>query len=181
MHVSNLKPQKRGLDIVESAAIAVREDPRLVYVVVGDGMDRAAMELACRRHGIADHFRFVGWVPYERVPAYLNLADIVVMPSEAEAQARVYLETQACGRLLAASDIAAARHVITDGHTGLLFRRGDIAHLTKTTLRAAADAGLRARLGDNGRERVVAHSLDEVALAYSHAVEEAIQRHGGKG
>jgi glycosyltransferase involved in cell wall biosynthesis len=56
------------------------------------------------------------------MPDYINLADIVVMPSAAETQALVYLETQACARLLLASDIPGAREVIVDGETGLLFR-----------------------------------------------------------
>ena len=50
------------------------------------------MEDACRRMGIVERVRFVGWIDYDRMPDYLNLADIVVMPSEAETQARVYLE-----------------------------------------------------------------------------------------
>jgi glycosyltransferase involved in cell wall biosynthesis len=45
----------------------------------------------------------------------------------------VYLETQACGRVLLASDIPAAVDVVTDGETGLLFRKGDIAHLAART------------------------------------------------
>jgi len=48
--------------------------------------------------GIADRFRFTGWVDHEKMPAYLNLADIVVMASEIETQALVYLEAQASGR-----------------------------------------------------------------------------------
>jgi glycosyltransferase involved in cell wall biosynthesis len=58
------------------------------------------------------------------VPDYINLADVVVMPSEREGQSLVYLEAQACGKLIVASDIPAAREVITDGETGLLFERG---------------------------------------------------------
>lgn len=147
MHVSNLKLMKRALEIVDSAANAVSVNPKLVYVIVGDGPQRHAMEEASRRNGIADHFRFVGWVQYGDVAAYLNLADMVVMPSDSEAQARVYLETQACARTLIASDIPGARHVIDDGATGLLFRKGDVADLTATTLRAAADPALRAAIG----------------------------------
>ena len=176
MHISNLKSLKRGTEVVESAALALRANPRLVYVIVGDGPERAAMEEACRQHGITDHVRFAGWVPYERMPAYLNLADVVVMPSEYEAQARVYLETQACARTLVASDIPGARHVVEDGATGLLFRKGDIADLTATTLRAAADAALRARIGAQARERVTAHSLDQIAARYSAVIDDVVER-----
>jgi glycosyltransferase involved in cell wall biosynthesis len=100
VHVSNLRAVKRPLDIVESAVLALRQDPRLVYVIVGDGPARSAMEQAARSHGIQHRFRFVGWVEHGQVVDYLNLADIVVMPSEHEGLALVYLESQACGRVL---------------------------------------------------------------------------------
>ena len=101
------------------------------------------------------------------MPALLSCADIVVMPSAGEAQARVYLETQASGRTLLASDIAAAREVVEDGRTGLLFRTGDANHLAERLLEAARDPRLRERIGQQARERVAGHSLPRVAARYS--------------
>jgi L-malate glycosyltransferase len=181
MHLSNLKPLKRGMEVIESAALALRQNPKLVYVIVGDGRERSAMEASCQRLGIADDVRFAGWVPYERVPAYLNLADVVVMASDHEAQARIYLETQACGRTLVTSDIPAARHVVDEGVTGLLFRKGDVADLTAVTLRAAADAALRAGIGAKARERAMAHSLDHIAARYSEVIDDVVERARGAG
>ena len=104
-HLSNLKPIKQPLDVVASARAVLPQDPRLVYLIVGDGPARRPMEDACQQAGIQDRVRFTGWVDYPRVPDYINLADLVVMPSADEGLARVYLETQACGRVLLASDI----------------------------------------------------------------------------
>jgi glycosyltransferase involved in cell wall biosynthesis len=64
--------------------------------------------------------------------------------------------------------------------TGLLFRSGDVADLTATTLRAAADPALRARIGANVRERVVAHSLDHIAARYSAVIDDVLERRGGR-
>jgi glycosyltransferase involved in cell wall biosynthesis len=165
-HVSNLKALKRPLDVIESAVRALRRHGPLRYVVVGDGPARVVMQAACERHGIAERVRFVGWVEYERMPAYINLADIVVMPSEDEAQARVYLETQACARLVLASDISGAREVIADGRTGLLFRKGDIEDLTEKTLFAAENREERLAIGRRARESAAGHSLDGAVRAY---------------
>jgi glycosyltransferase involved in cell wall biosynthesis len=182
MHASTFKPQKRAIFVVESAAEARLSDPRLLYVLVGDGPDRPAVEELCRRRAVADHVRFVGWIPYERMASYLALADLVVMPSAFEAQARVYLETQACARTLVASDIPAARHVVEDGATGLLFRSDDVHDLTAVTLRAAADPALRGRIGANARERVAAaHSLEQVAARYSALIDAVVERRRGSG
>jgi phosphatidylinositol alpha-1,6-mannosyltransferase len=168
-HLSNLKGSERPLDVVHSAAAALRADTRLLYLVVGDGTCRAAMEAECARAGVAEHFRFTGWVPHHEVVRYMNLSDIVVMPSAAEALALVYLETQACGRVLVASDVAGAREVVDDGMTGLLFPVGDIDGLTAATLRAAADPALRTAIGARARAAAASHPLD-VALSEYEAV-----------
>jgi len=145
---------------------ALQRNPKLVYVIVGDGPPRKAMEDACREKRLMERFRFTGWVDYARMPAYINLADVMLMPSEAEGLARIYLETQACGRVLVASDIPAAREVVTDGETGLLFRVGDADDLAKKTLSAAGDLELRVRIGRNALERVKAHALPAALASY---------------
>ncbi len=177
MHVSNLKALKRPLDLVYSAERALRQNPKLVYVIVGDGQLRAAMEEACRQKRLSERFRFVGWVEYDSMPDYINLADLVIMPSEAESQARVYLETQACARLLLTSDIPAAREVVVDGETGILFRKGDIDDLTAKTLLAAGNPDLRAAIGRRALERVKCHSLDEAVAGHVATIEEVVRQY----
>ncbi|MBX3024443.1 glycosyltransferase family 4 protein [bacterium] len=168
-HVSNLKSLKRPLDVIDAAALALRRDPRLVFVIVGQGPVGAAMRAACDEKGIAERVRFVGWVDHDRVADFLNLSDIVVMPAEDETQARVYLETQSCGRVLLASDIAAAREVVTDGETGVLFRKGDPADLAARLLHLADRPALRAAIGRQARARVTAHALPTIVAEYLDA------------
>jgi glycosyltransferase involved in cell wall biosynthesis len=168
-HVSNLKPLKRSLDLVASAREALARDPRLVYVIVGSGNQCDELRAATRAGGIDARFRYAGWVDRNEVPDYLNLADIVVMPSQAEARALVYLEAQACGRVLLASDIAAAREVVEDGETGVLFETGDVADLTAKTLRLAGDAALRARIGARARAAALARPFATMVGEYEAA------------
>ena len=177
-HVSNLKSLKRPLDMIDATALAAH-DSRLQYLVVGDGPVRQAMEDACRQHQLAARFRFTGWIEQDIMPAYLNLADIVVMPSEDEGQARVYLETQSCGRVILASDIAAAREVITDGETGVLFRMGDAADLAAGMLRLAHDAELRATIGRRARRRIAAHAMPTIVRAYLNVFADVVARQRG--
>jgi glycosyltransferase involved in cell wall biosynthesis len=166
LHASNLTGLKRPLDIVDAAAIALQRDSRLCFVVVGDGALRAAMEAAVARRRLQDAFRFAGWVDHARMPDYINLADGVLMPSVREGQSLVYLETQACGRILIASDIPAAREVVVHGQTGLLFRLGDVADLAAKILITARDGRLRTTIGTDARAAAASHSADRVAAAY---------------
>ena len=175
-HLSNLKDLKRPLDLVDAAEVALREDDRLVFVVVGEGPCRSAVEKAAADRGLGTAFRFPGWVDHDRVPEFINAADIVVMPSAGEAQALVYLETAACERTLIASDIAAAREVVAHGQDGLLFRTGDVSELAEAILLAARDPALRARLGGQARRGMARHSLDRVVAGYDRLLESLVTR-----
>lgn len=171
MHASNLQAVKRPMDLVASAARSLRMDSRLVYVVVGDGPYREPMAGACRRLGLTDHFRFVGWVDHDRMPALLSLADIVVMMSEHETQALLYLEAQASGRLLLTSDVPGAREVVADGETGALFWGGDIEDLANRTTEIADRPAWRAEVGRKARESVAGHALPVIASLYERTFE----------
>ena len=124
------------------------------------------MPVSRSKAGISERARFAGWVDYERVPDYVNVADLIVVPSESEGLARVYLEAQACARVLLASDIPPAREVIVDGETGLLFERGSIGELAAKTLLAAREPELRAQIGANARERTKGHSIEQAVATY---------------
>jgi glycosyltransferase involved in cell wall biosynthesis len=172
VHASNLKAVKRPLDIVDSAREVLRQRPDTVYVVVGDGPCRRMMEEACRKLSLGGHFRFVGWVEHDLVPDYINLADMVVMPSESEALAMAYLETLACERVLIASDIAAAREVIEDGETGVLFRKRDVADLTAKILAVAGNPALLTAIGKNARQAAMNYGMDRLVTAYELLIRE---------
>ena len=175
LHASNMKKLKRPLDIVLSAGEAVRQVNDLYYVVAGDGPMLGEMQQLCREKGLWQRFRFTGWLDYDRMPGLMNLAEVVVMPSESEQQARVYLEAQASGRLLLASDIPAAREVVEDGRTGILFRLGDIANLTAKTLLALSDPVLRRAIGKQSREKAQRHDLRVIAREHLTTLHEAAE------
>jgi glycosyltransferase involved in cell wall biosynthesis len=48
--------------------------------IIGDGPDRAHLEFLSRENGLANHVRFVGAIPNDQLPAYLNMAKVFVSP-----------------------------------------------------------------------------------------------------
>jgi glycosyltransferase involved in cell wall biosynthesis len=173
-HVSVLRPWKRPFDIVDSAARVIAEEPGCVYLVVGDGPCRSAMQERVRSAGLDASFRFTGEVAHDDVPRHLALMDVVLQPSEREGLSLVYRETQACGRALLASDIPSAREVIESGKTGLLVRTGDAGELAESTLRLVRDPALRRRLGEAARTAAQREDTGPWAAAYVAALRRAI-------
>jgi glycosyltransferase involved in cell wall biosynthesis len=74
----------------------------------------------------------------------------------------------ACGRVLLASDIPAAREIIDEGRTGFLFGVGDVEALAASLVRLAGDPKLRGEVGRAARDEVVLrHNLDDTAGRYA--------------
>jgi len=179
-HVSNLWPLKRPLDVVLAAERALSVEPRVLGLILGDGPLREQMEMAVAERGLGGRFRFAGWLDHAAIPRYLSLADVVVMASEFEGRSLVYLETQACGRVLLASDIPSAREVVVDGKTGLLFRTG-VAHLAARLLEILGDARLRETIGRQARRVAERYALEDVVAAYEALFRDIISRYPPSG
>ena len=80
--------------------------------------------------------------------------------------------------MLIASDIAAAREVVEDGVTGLLFPVGDVEAMANCIVRAAADTSLRAAIGARARAFAEAHTFETALDAYERAFAQAVGNHG---
>jgi len=127
--------------------------PTLELVYVGPIIDAAEGETLRRLLDAYPWARYLGAVPHDRMPALLELADVVLNCSLSEGgMANSVLEALALGRAVLAADIAGNRSLVEDGITGFLF--GSAEELAAKADRLLRDPDLRARLGVAGRERV---------------------------
>lgn len=170
--IANLHSRKRPFDVIDSAVLALRENPRLLYLLAGVGDLGPQLERSCRTAGIEDRVRQLGWVDQQRIPALLQLTEIVILASDAEGLARASLEAQAAGCVLIASDINASREVVADGENGILFPVGDVATLARRTLEVSSDPKLRRRLGRAAKKRMRSHSLEAAVAEYEAELEQ---------
>lgn len=169
-----LKSQKRPLDLVAAARLSLDVYPKLVFFIVGDGPLRGEMESACREAGIIDRFHFLGWVPRELMPEYYNLADLVVLPSEAEGLSLAAIEAMACGKPLIASDIPPFRELIKDRENGILHTLGDPEDLASKLVRLAQAEPLRREIASKAFQSSANRSIDRVIDQYVSTFEEVV-------
>jgi len=176
--IASLRRSKRPGDLVAAARRLAGEAPRVVYLLVGDGPERAPLEQAVRDARIADAFRFVGAVEHERMPELVNAVDVVVLASGREGLPLVYGEARASGRVLLASDIPAARESIAPDETGVLYRCGDPADLAGQLRALVGDPERRARIGAAARAAALAWNADAAADAHARELARAAGRDG---
>lgn len=112
--LGRLDPRK-GLDVAFAALARV---PGAVLDVVGDGDQRATLELLARRLGIADRVRFVGFV--DDVRSCIASADVALSSARTEGLGIALLEAMAMERAVVALPTGGIPEIVSDGDTGWL-------------------------------------------------------------
>ena len=170
LYVGKLDVNKGVSQLLPAVAAAGLDVP---LVVVGDGPERRRLEAAARESG--HDVRFPGWLPHDRVLAWMRHALALVFPSGwREPLSRVLLEAAAVGCPIAALDTGGTSDVVVDGETGLLARNG--AELARHVARLRSDAALRARLREAGRRHVERTFDTAVVVARFEALYERLRR-----
>lgn len=150
--IANFKPQKAPLDVVRVCARLAPRFPDAVFLYVGDGEMRPAVERAVREAGLGERLRLLGWRP--DVPRILAASDLLLLTSRWEGLPRAYLEAAALGVPAVGTDVDGAREIVIDGETGFLRPPGDVEGLAEAASALLGDAARRTAFGRAAAARV---------------------------
>ena len=156
---------KKGIDTA-IRAVALLRDPLLRLVLAGTGPETPAMQRLAIELGVCDRVDFIGMIPHDLMPLYLNAASLVLFPSrdafdpgrgavDYESMGRLPCEAAACGKVVVAANTGGVAEVVLDGATGLLVAPNDVESLATAVRRLVTEPELCARLGVNARDRAV--------------------------
>jgi L-malate glycosyltransferase len=151
MHLSNFRPVKRVLDVVQVFARIAREVPARL-ALIGDGPDRSGAEWLAHDLKIQDRIHFLG--KQDRVSQFLPLADLMLMPSELESFGLAALEAMACKVPTIATRVGGVPELIDDDVTGLLYPVGSVDQMA---------IGALALLGDRNRLEIMRDAARKAA------------------
>jgi len=163
--VKKLAP-KYGIDILIKAFAQAREiaiaqtpelEPKLRLTIVGDGNQRTELESLAQQLKIDHVTNFVGAVPHQQVPQYLNQMDIYVAASrlDSESFGVAVLEASACGLPVVVSDAGGLPEVVQDQVTGYIAPKEDVAATAAAIVKLIYSKSDRQNLGAAGRELVL--------------------------
>jgi len=91
------------------------------FLVVGDGELKEGIENECKKRRLK--VKFVGSVPHEDVPYYMNAMDVMILPSRNEGFGAVVIEAQGCGVAVVGSSNGGIPEAIGDG--GIVVEEGE--------------------------------------------------------
>ncbi len=141
--------------LIEAASHIVAREPRVKFLLVGDGIYRERFERRVTRLGLADHFIFVGLIPPAEIPRYLALMDVLVHLSLREGLPRTLPQALAVGKPVIAFDVDGAREVCLPQRTGVLLPPGDVDGLARAVTGLLRDPSTRHKMGEAGRALVM--------------------------
>lgn len=156
--VSRLVPRK-GQDVLIRALPAIRQRvDGAALLVVGGGPDMPRLQRLAVEHGVADHVRFTGSVPWQELPAHYAAGDVFAMPCrtrlggiDVEGLGIVYLEAAATGLPVVAGDSGGAPDAVLDGETGVVVDGRDAERVGGEVAALLADPQRAAAMGAKGR------------------------------
>jgi glycosyltransferase involved in cell wall biosynthesis/SAM-dependent methyltransferase len=121
--VRNLEA-RMGLDVLIRAVARVRSRvPDVLLLVGGSGSLRGELESLAASLDLADHVRFLGFVPEAELPLYYQVADAFVLPTrELEGFGLVTVEALACGTPVLGTPVGATPEILRPLDPALLFR-----------------------------------------------------------
>ncbi len=170
--IACLKPQKAPTDFVAVAARTLRDVPGAHFVLAGDGVMRAQVELDAREAGIAERFHLLGW---RRDPeVVVGDLDVLVLTSIHEGLPRVVPEAMAARKAVVATAVDGTPEAVTDGVTGFLHAPHDVDGMAASLARLLGDPALAARCGAAGAARVGEWDIDAMVRRQEDLYEELL-------
>ncbi len=154
--VARLFRNKGYEQLIKVIDAAVRCEPSLRFVWIGDGADRGRYEDELRRRGLRDHVVLTGLLPPAEMPRVLAAIDILAHTSQWEGLPRAVVQAMLMRKPAVSFAIDGAPEVVRPGETGELADLGDIEGFAAFLVELARDANRRAACGRAGRERCLA-------------------------
>jgi len=135
-HVSNFRPVKRVLDVIDVFDRISRELPARL-LLVGEGPDTVLARRQINKRGLNDKVIFLG--NQTRVEAVLPCSDLFLIPSEEESFGLAALEALACGVPVIGTTGTGLAEVVDDYRNGFLLPVGDTSSMARAAVALLRD------------------------------------------
>lgn len=117
---------------LKGAAHAVKENSDMLFLLAGDGEEKAHLQSLVDEYELNNHVYFLGWVKDKY--SFFNAVDVNVLTSLSESFPYVILEAASCKKPTIATDTGGISHMIVNGVNGFLFPVGDDKTLARDLL-----------------------------------------------
>jgi glycosyltransferase involved in cell wall biosynthesis len=138
--------------VLRAFAIIQQQYPEATLTIAADGFLRSELEQLARDLKLRKA-EFIGFVPFEKMPALYDAADIYLSATNIDNMPSSITESMACGLNVVTTDGGGAiPYIMTNEVTGLIVAREDHEAMAAAAIRLLNDSDLALRLVRNAHE-----------------------------
>ena len=161
LSVGRLQRRKSFDQVVRALPGLVARGIDVHHAIVGIGEDWDYVERVATELGVRDRLHLLGHVAPDDLPRWYNACDLFAMPNrdiegDTEGFGIVYLEANACAKPAVAGITGGTGSAVEDGLNGLRVDGDSVPAVEAGLARLLQDPALAQRLGQAGRQRVMA-------------------------
>lgn len=136
-YIGRLSHEKGILNLMEAIKILTKETPKenFKFLIGGDGNLREFVEDYISLNNLEEFVEYIGWIPHEKLPMYLNKLKLLVIPSYSEGLPNIMLESMACGTPILSSSVGAIPNIIKDQKNGFLMENNSPESIAKNIIK----------------------------------------------
>ncbi len=144
---------KNATDDVITSLISLPKN--IKFIIIGSGEEGPKLQKLADTLGVSDRVKFLGFVPYEKIPEYFSVCDIFIRPSRSEGFGNSFIEAMAAGLPVIATPVGGIPDFIDDKETGLFCPPNSPHGVSSAVMALLSDNSLKEKLISQGRARVV--------------------------
>lgn len=161
--------------LLEASSLLVKKGVgTFSLVVVGEGAERRLLESSVSSMGLQQVVNVVGAVPYQRLGAFFEVADVFILPTLEDTWGVVVSEAMAFGKPVLCSKYAGAKELVRDGINGFVFDPYNAAELAGYMERFIRQPELIARFGQRSRQIIAPYTPANAAKTLGARIEKLL-------
>lgn len=172
---ARLYPVKSIETIVRAARLVKNKNPKVKFLIGGDGEDRKRLEAMTANLDLKDTVFFLGWLddPNE----LMSSIDISVLTSISETFPYSILEGAKFQKATISTCVGGIPDLIEHGKNGYLFEPGDVERFSELILELAADEHKRAAMGESLYKKALStFSVENMARTQRSIYEDILEK-----
>jgi glycosyltransferase involved in cell wall biosynthesis len=124
-NISNLIESKGHKYLLSAISEIISVSDNCMCYIAGRGYFEDTLNSQVVELQLQNYVKFLGWIPDEQVPIWMNACDIFVLPSLAEGNPIVMFEALGCGKPFVGTRVGGVPEVINSDEYGLLVEPAD--------------------------------------------------------
>jgi glycosyltransferase involved in cell wall biosynthesis len=178
LSIGRLVPDKDQETLLRAFRLVLQDHPAAQLWLVGDGPRQNQLAELMQQTLPARQARLIA--PQADIRPFLQQASLFALSSVTEALPNVVLEAMAAGLPVVATNVGGLPEAVLPEQTGRLVPPGDPVALAQAMAHLLADAPLRRRFGQAGRERAVREfSFQQLVCRYEALFDACLGGPGG--